>query len=95
MLKCVGGITWSKHAQAQSQFWEFETKCHLESLILPSSVQLKPTCDIRIIHFYYTRAALAWTKKKPKINVHLEMRNLSRTEERMAEDKTRRRNKKL
>ena len=40
MLKCVGGITWSKHAQAQSQFWEFETKCHLESLILPSSFQL-------------------------------------------------------
>ena len=29
--------------------------------------QLKPTCDTRIIHFYsYARAALAWTKKKPK-----------------------------
>ena len=26
--------------------------------------QLKPTCDTRIIHFYYT--ALAWTKKKEK-----------------------------
>ena len=80
MLKCMGGITWSIHAQAQSQFSEFETKCHLESLILPSSVQLKPTCDILIIHFYFTRAALAWTKKKPKINVHLEMRNLKQTE---------------
>ena len=26
----------------------------LEFLILPSSGQLKPTCDTRIIHFYYT-----------------------------------------
>ena len=26
----------------------------LEFLILPSSGRLKPTCDIRIIHFYYT-----------------------------------------
>ena len=25
-----------------------------EFLILPSSGQLKPTCDTRIIHFYYT-----------------------------------------
>ena len=55
--------------------------------------QLKPTCDTRIIHFYYynyARATLAWMKKKPK-NVHLEMINLAsdtRTEERMAEDKT-------
>ena len=29
MLKCMGGITWSKHAHAQSQFWELETKCRL------------------------------------------------------------------
>ena len=29
MLKCVGGITISKHAHAQSQFWEFEKKCRL------------------------------------------------------------------
>ena len=26
MPKCMGGNTWSKHAHAQSQFWEFETK---------------------------------------------------------------------
>ena len=36
---------------------EFATKCrlqfHLEFLILPSSGQLKLTCDTRIIHFYY------------------------------------------
>ena len=39
MPKCVGGITkWSKHAHAQSQFWEFETNYNfrLEFLILPS-----------------------------------------------------------
>ena len=54
MPKCVGGITWSKHAHAQSQFCEFETKCHFETLILPSSGRSKPTCDTRIIHFYYT-----------------------------------------
>ena len=29
MLKCVGRVTWSKHVNAQSQFWEFETKCRL------------------------------------------------------------------
>ena len=28
--------------------------CRLEFLILPSSGHLKPTCDTRIIHFYYT-----------------------------------------
>ena len=27
---------------------------HLKFLILPSSDRLKPTCDTRIIHFYYT-----------------------------------------
>ena len=56
---------------------------HLEFLILPSSGRLKPTCDILIIHFYYiyARAALAWSKKKPKKNNdHLEMRNLKQTE---------------
>ena len=30
MLKCVGGIMYSKHVHAQSQFLEFETKCRLE-----------------------------------------------------------------
>ena len=54
MPKCVGGITWSKHAHAHSQFCEFETKCRFETLILPSSGRSKPTCDTRIIHFYYT-----------------------------------------
>ena len=30
MPKCVGGITCpKKNAHAQSQFWEFETKCRL------------------------------------------------------------------
>ena len=42
-----------KHAHAQSQFREFETKCRLETLILPSSGRSKPHCDICIIHFYY------------------------------------------
>ena len=32
----------------------FETKCCLKSLILFSSGRLKPTCDTRIIQFYYT-----------------------------------------
>ena len=52
---------------AQSQFWEFETKSHLELLILPTSGQLKQPMAPVFIHFYYTaRAVLAWTKKKPK-----------------------------
>ena len=42
-----------QHAHAQGQFWEFETKCPLESLILPSSGRLKQTCDTSIIHLYY------------------------------------------
>ena len=51
----MGRITFSKHAHAQSQFWEFETKFFCsESLILPSSGQLKLTCDTRIINFDYT-----------------------------------------
>ena len=60
---------------SQSQFWEFETKCHLESLILPSSWQLKLTCDTRIIHLYCK--AFGMDKKTP---IHLEMRNLKQTE---------------
>ena len=43
MPKCVGGITWSKHAHAQSQLCEFETKCRLDILILPSSGRSKNT----------------------------------------------------
>ena len=29
---------------------------------------------------FISRTALAWTKKKPKKNIHLEMRNLKQTE---------------
>ena len=64
MPKCMGGITWSKHTHAQCLFWEFERKCHLECLILPSLGRLKPTCDTRSIHFYYK--VEQWMKKKPK-----------------------------
>ena len=53
MPKCMGGITWSKHAHATSHFCDFETKCRLETLILPSSGRSKSHCDIRIINFYY------------------------------------------
>ena len=35
--------------------------------------------DTRVIHFLYARA-LAWTKKKLKKSIHLEMRNLKLTE---------------
>ena len=65
--KYVGEITWFKHMHAQTQFLEFETKCHLETLIVPSSGRLKTTCDTRIIHFYSTLEQLSWTQKKPKI----------------------------
>ena len=79
MLKCVGGITLSKHAHGQSQFWEFETKCRLESLIL---------------FLLYARAALAWMKEAGKKS-YLEMRNLSKhTEEQgkeRLEDRTQKR----
>ena len=75
MPKCVGGITWSKQAYAQSQFWEFETKCHL---ILPSSGQLMIP-DTRIIHFYMLEQ-LNMDEKEAEKNIHLEMRNLKQTE---------------
>ena len=54
--KCVGGITQPKHAHAQSQFWEFKID------------QWQSCYSFRL----YTRAALAWMKKK----FHFEMRNL-------------------
>ena len=38
----------------------------LEFLILPSSGRLKPTCDILRFILLYARAALSWSKKKPK-----------------------------
>ena len=81
---------------------------HLEFLILPSSGRLKPTCDIRIIHFYAI-AALALPKKKPKKTNKCSLRNeeikanrASETEEQRKErprithkkDKERRRTKK-
>ena len=48
MPKCIGGITWPKHAHAHSQFGAVKTEllhlCYLFGL--------------------YARAALAWTKKK-------------------------------
>ena len=79
MLKCVGGITLRV---LKKQFWDFETKYRLELplefLILPSSGHLKPTCDTHIIHLCYTVEHLAWSKEKPKKNVHLEMRNSNR-----------------
>ena len=40
---------------------------------------LKPTCDTRSIHLFRL-FMLAWTKKKPKKPVHLQMRNLMQTE---------------
>ena len=42
-------------------------------------VFLRRTSDTPVIHFLYARA-LAWTKKKLKKSVHLEMRNLKLTE---------------
>ena len=82
MPKCVGRIMWSEHTHAQSQFWEFETRCHMESLIQPSSGRLKPTCDTRIIHFYYTLEQLyiSMDEKEAEKTVHLEMINLKQTE---------------
>ena len=41
-------------------------KFRLEFLIQPSSGRFKMTCDFRIIHLLYARAALALTKKKLK-----------------------------
>ena len=64
---------WSKYAHAQSQFLEFETKCRLESLILPSSGSLKLTSGTHIIHFYSTFERLQHGQKgSQEINVHLE-----------------------
>ena len=59
MPKCVGGITWPKNAHAQ--FWAVKN-------------DLRHPCYSFLL-YGYARAALAWTKKKPKKNVHLEMRN--------------------
>ena len=61
MSKCVGGITRSKHAHVQNQFWA-----------------VKPTCDTRIIHFFYTESSFSVDEKQNQ-KVHLEMRNLKQT----------------
>ena len=48
--------------------------------------QLKLTCDTRIIHFDYARAALAWTKKKCSLKSEkLKANRASETEEQMKE----------
>ena len=105
MPKCMGRITWSKHAHAQSQFWELETKCLSESLILPSSGRLKPTCDTRIIHFYYMLEQLfsmdekeAPPKKRSLRKRNLKANRASETEEQrkgLEKDRARRITKKL
>ena len=48
MPKCVGGITWPKHAHAQSQFVAVKTDLR------------HPCYSFRL----YARVALVWTKKK-------------------------------
>ena len=46
--KSVGGITWAKHAHAQSHYWAVKSdQCH-------------PYYSFRL----YARAALAWTEEK-------------------------------
>ena len=61
----MGGITWPKTPHAQSQF---------------GGVNRPVTPVLFISTTVYARAALAWMKKKPNKNVHLEMRNLKQTE---------------
>ena len=51
MPKCVGGITWSKHAHIQSSFGRLKPICDI--------------CIIRF-NYIYSRAALAWTKYNTK-----------------------------
>ena len=58
----------------------------LEFLILPSSGWLKPTCDTRIIHFYYMLEQ--WTgknKKRSLRNEKLKANRASETEEQRKE----------
>ena len=69
--KCVGGITWPKHAHAQSQFGAVKT-------------DLQHPCyySFRL----YARAALAWTKKKRSLrNEKLKANRASETEEQRKE----------
>ena len=50
MPKCEGGITWPKNAHAQ--FWAVKN-------------DMRHPCYSFLL-YGYARAALAWTKKKPK-----------------------------
>ena len=89
MPKCVGGITWSKQVYAQSQFSEFETKCHL---ILPSSGQLM-TPDTRIIHFYRNekfkanRASETDEQRKERLRIRHEKDRARRRTKKLQEEK--------
>ena len=51
--KSVGGITWAKHAHAQSHYWVVKSdQCH-------------PYYSFRL----YARAALAWTEEKRSLEM--------------------------
>ena len=74
MPKCVGGITWPKNAHAQ--FWAVIN-------------DLRHPCYSFLL-YGYARAALAWTKKKPKKkrslrNDKLKAKRASETEEQRKE----------
>ena len=80
MPKCVGGISWPKHAHAQSQFGAVKTDLQ------------HPCYSFRL----YARSALAWTKKKRSLrNEKLKTNRASETEEQRKERlRIRRENKK-
>ena len=80
MPKCLGGITWPKHVHAQSQFGAVKTDLR------------HPCYSFRL----YTRAALAWMKKKRSLrNEKLKANRASETEEQRKERlRIRRKNKK-
>ena len=81
MLKCVGRITWSKHAHAQSQFCEFWNKVPLWNLNSTFIRQVKTDLWHPYYSFLlYARVVLAWMKKKPEKKRSLRMRNLKQTE---------------
>ena len=80
MPKCLGGITWPEHTHAQSQFGAVKTDLR------------HPCYSFRL----YTRAALAWRKKKRSLrNEKLKANRASETEEQRKERlRIRRENKK-
>ena len=69
----------AKHAHAQSQFGGGGGGV--------GGGGVKQTCDTRVIHYnYYTRAALAWTKKKRSLrNEKLKANRASAIEEQRKE----------